>query len=224
MPGEKAPAALPKLIKILDEEGKIVREFGDLIDLGDPMTSGFGSSITFDLNPQDEIVAAYRVQNRVEKYTKDGKLLWRADRPLNYPVEVLKKGSLDTSGSSGGAVSMKMSAPQMNSVTMGVAVDGKGRAWVVTYNRQLKKEERVNTSTSMSRGAGGDSVSQKVEGDTDLRTTDALKLEVFDPNGVLLGEIPLTHFADFIRFQGDSLYIIDSQRGAAVYQYKIVEK
>jgi hypothetical protein len=175
------------------------------------------------VNGQDEIVAAYQYQNRVEKYTPEGKLLWRADRPLNYAVEVRVKGEMKTESQRGG-MSVSMKAPQMNSVASGIAVDGTGRTWVVTFNRQLKKEEQVQTSMMSSMGAGGQTVSSKVQGDTDLRTTDALKLEVFDPNGALLGEIPLTHFADFIRIQGDFLFVIDSQRGATIYQYKIVDK
>jgi hypothetical protein len=67
-------------------------------------------------------------------------------------------------------------------------------------------------------------ISAKTEGNTDLRTTDAFKLEVFSPDGVLLGEIPLTHFADIIRIAGDSLFLIDRERGVTVYQYRIVEK
>jgi sugar lactone lactonase YvrE len=225
MPGEKAQPASPKLIKIVDEGGKLIREFGDLVDLGDPMTSGFGSEITFDVNDRDEIIAAYRYQNRVEKFAPEGKILWRADRPLNYAVEVKVKGEMKTSGAGGGGVSVSMKAPQMNSCTTGVAIDPKGRAWVVTYNRQLKKEEQVQTQMMMSMGgAGGQTVSSKVCGDTDLRTTDALKLEIFDPEGVFLGEVPLTHFVDIVRFQGNFLFMIDRDRGATVYQYKVIEK
>jgi hypothetical protein len=223
LPGTNAASGPPKLLKIFDREGKLVKEFGDLINLGDPMTSNFASTIVFDVNDRDEIIAAYQYQNRVEKFTNDGKLLWRADRPLNYAAEVKVKGEMKTSGQ-GGGMSVSMKAPQMNSVATGVAVDRKGRAWVVTYNRQLKKEEQVQTQMRVSMGAGGQTVSSKIQGDTDLRATDALKLEIFDPEGVLLGEIPLAHFADFIRFQGDSLFLIDSQHGATVYQYKVVEK
>jgi hypothetical protein len=71
---------------------------------------------------------------------------------------------------------------------------------------------------------GGTTASVKTEGNTDLRTTDAFKLEVFGPDGVLLGEIPLTHFVDVIRIAGDSLFLIDRERGVTVYQYRIVEK
>ncbi len=75
-----------------------------------------------------------------------------------------------------------------------------------------------------SSGGGVSNVSVKTEGNTDVRTTDAFKLEIFDPDGVLLGEIPLTHFADVIRIAGDSLFLIDRERGVTVYQYRIVEK
>ena len=67
-------------------------------------------------------------------------------------------------------------------------------------------------------------VSVKTEGNTDVRTTDAFRLEIFDPDGVLLGEIPLAHFADVIRVYGDQLFLIDRERGVTVYQYRIVEK
>ena len=57
-----------------------------------------------------------------------------------------------------------------------------------------------------------------------MRKTDAFKLEIFRGDGVLLGEIPLTHFADVLRISGDSLFLIDRERGVTVYQYRIVEK
>jgi hypothetical protein len=78
--------------------------------------------------------------------------------------------------------------------------------------------------TSIGGPGGVRSVSVKTTGNTDLRTTDAFKLEIFDPDGVLLGEIPLAHFADVIRISGDRLFLIDRERGVTVYEYRIVEK
>jgi hypothetical protein len=72
--------------------------------------------------------------------------------------------------------------------------------------------------------AGVSNVSIKTEGNTDLRTTDAYRLDVFDEDGVLLGAIPLTQFADVLRIAGDRLFLIDRERGVSVYEYKIVEK
>jgi len=71
---------------------------------------------------------------------------------------------------------------------------------------------------------GASNVSVKTEGNTDLRTTDAFKLEIFSPDGVLLGEVPLAHFADVIRVFGDRLFLIDRERGVTVYEYRIAEK
>jgi hypothetical protein len=36
--------------------------------------------------------------------------------------------------------------------------------------------------------------------------------------------VPLTHSAGVIRIAGDSLFLIDRERGVTVYQYRIAEK
>jgi hypothetical protein len=210
-----------RLFRRLDAEGRTAASFGELTDFGEPLTNATGNASEHDAGPGDTLYVSFNAQNRVEKYGPDGRLLWRADRPLNYGTEVRKKGKVETSG---GGVSM--AAPEMNICSKGVAVDGRGRAWVVTPNRQLKKEEEVQTSIMSMGGPGGaiGNVSIKTEGNTELRTTDAFKLEVFAEDGVLLGEFPLTHFVDAIRVFGDRLFLIDRERGVSIYQYRIVEK
>ena len=221
MRGQPAPkVAEMRLFRYLGPDGRATASFGTLTDFGETMTNAMGNTTETAVGAGDALLVTYTAQNRIEKYGPDGKLLWRADRPLDYGTEVKKKGKIDTSG---GGVSM--SSPEMNNCSAGIAVDGKGRIWVLTYARQLRKEEQVQTSmTSVGGPAGVNNVSIKTEGNTDLRTTDAFKLEIFDPDGVLLGEVPLTHFADVIRIAGDSLFLIDRERGVTVYQYRIVEK
>jgi len=221
MPGQDNPKiADMRLFRHLAPDGRTTDSFGTLTDFGETMTNAAGNTTETAVGPGDALLAIYTAQNRVEKYGPDGRPLWRADRPLGYGTEVKKKGKFDTSA---GGVSM--SAPEMNTCSAGIAVDAKGRSWVLTYARQLKKEEQVQTSmTSVGGQAGVSNVSIKTEGNTDLRTTDAFRLDVFDADGVLLGEIPLTHFADVIRIAGDSLFLIDRERGVTVYQYRIVEK
>jgi hypothetical protein len=212
-----------RLFRTIAPDGRVTASFGLLTDFGDSMTNAGGNASEFDVDRQDAVVVSFNAQNRIEKYGPDGTLLWRADRPLNYSTEVIKKGRIE---SSGGRVT-GMSGPQMNICSAGLAVDGRGWAWVITPNRQLRKEEQVQTSmvSSGSRGGGGGAnVSIKTEGATDLRTTDAFKLEIFSGDGVLLGEIPITHFADVIRVFGDRLFLIDRERGVTVYEYRIVEK
>jgi hypothetical protein len=209
-----------QLFRRLDPDGRVTASFGELADFGESLTSATGNASEFDVDGRDAVTVSFNAQNRLEKYGPDGKLLWRADRPLNYGTAVKKKGSIDRSG---GGISM--SAPEMNVCSKGIAVDGRGRAWVVTLQRQLKKEEEVQTSMMSVGGAGGvNNVSIKTEGNTELRTTDAFKLEVFAEDGVLLGEIPLTHFVDVIRVFGGQLFLIDRERGVTVYQYRILDK
>jgi DNA-binding beta-propeller fold protein YncE len=218
-PGKKIDEM--RLFRTLAPDGRITASFGKLEDFGEALTNATGNSTEFDIDDHDAVIVSFNAQNRIEKYGPDGRLLWRADRPLNYSTEVRKKGKVESSGRG-----VSMSAPEMNVCSKGVAVDGKGRAWVVTPGRQLMKEEEVQTSIMSVGGPGGamGNVSYKTEGNTDLRTTDAFKLEIFAGDGVLLGEIPLTHFVDAIRVFGDSLFLIDRDRGVSVYQYKIVEK
>jgi hypothetical protein len=209
-----------RLFRRLAPDGRITASFGTLTDFGETMTNAAGNATETAVGPGDALLVTYTAQNRVEKYGPDGRLLWRADRPLDYSTEVKKKGKFETTG---GGVSM--SAPEMNHCAAGIDIDAKSRIWVLTYARQLRKEERVQTSmTTVGGQAGISNVSYKTEGNTDLRTTDAYRLDVFDPDGVLLGSLPLTHFADVLRVAGDRLFIIDRERGVTVYEYRIVEK
>ncbi len=220
--GEEAKQPKLTLFKAYGPDGKLSREFGALVDLGDSMTSSMGNGIAYAVDGQGGVAAVFIFQNRLEKYSADGKLLWRADRPMNFSTELKKKAKMDTS--EGKVVSM--TAPEMNTCAVAVAVDKKERIWVVTYGRQLKKEEQIQQMMTAWSGPGGSisSVKSEVKGNTDLRKTDALKLEVFAPDGILLGEISLAHFVDHARICGDYLFLIDASRGATVYQYKIVEK
>lgn len=209
-----------RLFRRLGPDGRITASFGPLTDFGETMTNAAGNTTETAVGPGDALLVAYVKQNRVEKYGPDGRLLWRADRPLDYGTEVKKKGKFETTG---GGVSM--SPPEMNSCSSGLGVDAEGRIWVLTYARQLREEEQVRTSmTTVGGQAGVNSVSIKTEGNTDLRTTDAYRLDIFDPDGALLGSLPLTQFADVLRVAGDRLFLIDRDRGVTVYEYRIVEK
>jgi len=201
----------PKLIMVLDQEGKLLRSFVDAVNYGGGIKSLLANAFDYAVDRNDNIYLAYVFQNKVEKYLADGKLLWRADRPLNF-----------TPGSWGA----DFSEEKMNICSAGIAVDIKSRIWVVTLERPLPKEEKVELLTIglKPRTGGATSISRITKGNTDLRTTDSYKLEIFDSDGVLLGEIPLTHFVDGIRIIGDNLFLLDQVRGVTFYHYKIFDK
>jgi hypothetical protein len=89
----------------------------------------------------------------------------------------------------------------------------------VTFKRQINKEEEVYMSVRGTQAG----VTREIKGNTDLQETDMYVLEIFDRNGILLGEIPLSQFVDGIYIKHDSLFMLDQMRGVKYYQYKIVE-
>jgi sugar lactone lactonase YvrE len=213
---------LPNLFKVVGQDGKIVREFGKGTDFGDAMVNGRANQISYILDGDENIYVAYPYQNRIEKYAADGRLLWKADRPLSYATEIKGGGGEKVTGSRGGGMTVSFKMPPMNRCAAGTALDGQGRLWVVTMSRQLRDNETVRTSMQMTVGGAGQSATQKNEGAVDLRNTDAFKLEVYDSEGVLLGSIPLSIFVDGIYIKGDRLFLLDKVRGVQFHEFKIV--
>ena len=188
------------------------------------------NSINFD--SQGNLHVLDSAQRRIQVFTPRGevlkttpiiklsvdrmRLLWRADRELNYSTKLIEKGRQEVT-----ANSTRYYAPKLNRVTDAVAADEKGRAWIVTRDRQIKKEEEVTIMVSGSVDRGS---TRKVVGDTELRTTDMYKLEILAPDGIMLGAIPMTHFVDGIWVHRDRFFLLDRDRGVQFYEYKINEK
>ena len=214
------PKELPKLMKLMDVEGNISLRFGEQFDFKNRLVNRTGNQINYALDPDGNVYVEFPYQNRIDKYSSDGKLLWKSDRELNYSMDPPKqKGKVERSG---GNVSIRM--PTMNRCSYGIAADEKGRVWVVTLDRQLEEDERVGMSMRVSMSGGQRTMNMKPEGDTETTVTDALKLQVFDADGFLLGEIPLENFVDGIKIHKDRLYLIDRLRGTKFYEYKIIDK
>jgi hypothetical protein len=200
---------LPKLIDLMDEEGKIKHSFGEMKDYENRLVNWYSNEIVFDVDPEGNFYLDFVYQNRIEKYDPEGKIEWRADRVLNYDTKVLDKGFIKRS--EGGGISVQ--SPHMNTVSRSIGIDSKGRIWVLTLNRQLEPEE-----ITMIRGAGG--VSQTVQRGK-IKKMDIYKLEIFDKDGVLLGKISLDHLASRMRIQKDFIFIADIEK-ASYYQYQII--
>ncbi|MBM3310390.1 MAG: hypothetical protein FJY80_02665 [Candidatus Aminicenantes bacterium] len=204
------PKKLPALLDLIDLDGKVKKSFGEAMDYKDALVNSTANNYELDADGQGNIYISFWHQNRVDKYALDGTPVWRADRPLNYGTEVIDKGFVrsDEKGTS-------IQSPQLNMVSMGVAADAKGRVWVNTYNRQMAKEEQTMTMSV------GGATRRTQEGK--ITRMDIHKLEVFDADGVLLGEIMLNHLAHGLRIFGDTLFVWE-RNNAVFYQYKIVEK
>lgn len=90
-------------------------------------------------------------------------------------------------------------------------MDRKGRIWVNTFHRQMTPEEQSLSISGRIRTKEGKISKMNIH-----------KLEIFEPDGVLLGEIPLDHLAHGLRLFGDMLLIWEREN-EIIYMYKILE-
>ncbi|MFC1564612.1 NHL repeat-containing protein [candidate division KSB1 bacterium] len=214
-PGEDEEDKAEPLFRVYNNDGEFLREIGEQIDIGDRISNMMVNNMYFCIDGKDNIYLTYRSLNRIQKYSPDGKLEFRIERPLNYSVKEPVKAKVERSG---GNVSINM--PEMTFVSNAIAVDSKGRIWVCTANRQMKDEEKISKMISVSSDVSTPTI--KVEGNTDITKTDMFELEIFSPEGVLQGKFELDHFVDGIKIYGDSLYLLDENRGMQYYEYRII--
>jgi len=52
------------------------------------------------VDKQDNLYLTFPHQNRIEKYSPEGKLLWRAYWDLPYGLEIIDKGKIERKGTS----------------------------------------------------------------------------------------------------------------------------
>ncbi len=211
---------LPKLVKLIDFKGVIQTEFAEAKDYGGPQINDHANYTRLATDKDGCIYLTFSIRNRLDKYASDGRLIWSATRKLNFSDKVELKGK-----TTGNGAAIPSEIIFSNQCSSGIAVDDNGRVWVVTPTRQPKKDEWAGTMAGF--GKGGNVTFSKIVGDKaflELRETDIYKLEVFDSDGILLGEIPLTHFADRMIIHKDDLFIMDQAHASAFYQYRIVAK
>lgn len=201
---------LPKLIDLMDRDGKIKQSFGNMKDYDNRLVNWYANEITFEVDMEGNFYLAFVYQNRIEKYDPEGRKIWQADRVLDYDTKVLDKGYIKRP--EGG---IAVQSPQMNTISRGIGVDSKRRIWVLTMNRQMEPEEITRTIST-----GG--THQRVQ-QGKIKSMDIYKLEIFNNDGVFLGEIPLNHLAYRMRIQKDFLFVVDAEN-TQYYQYRIVEK
>jgi len=151
LPSFEEKKELPKIIRVLNSDGDVERDFGDQRDYKDFLINRVGNRFHFTIDKDKNTYVAFDYQNRIEKYSPDGKTLWKSDRELNYSTDPPKtKSNIKREG---GMVSLR--EPQMNRCSNGIAVDNEGRIWIVTLKRQIKEEESVNIGVRVARGADG---------------------------------------------------------------------
>jgi len=187
------------LISILNSEGEIVRTFGKIKEFKNERMVTYGNRVAFSIDSEDNIYLAFQTENRIEKYTPDGTLLFMMDRPVKYKInhKMVKRKMTMPDGRS-----VEMDLPDMTYVSGSIGIDHKNRLWVITYTKQPK----INYEDPDNSERGED------------------EFEIFDKEGILLGKMPIPEQRGRMRIIGDRLFMINSSEEMCVYEYKIVDK
>lgn len=191
------------LVNIFDREGHLLRKFVAPRIYEDPPTNFWCNSIFLAADDVDNIYVNFQSQNRIEKYSASGELLFSADRPLEYPEtqEIGKKTYMYDEG--------PLIAVSFNLFSAGIQIDNKGRIWSGTLIRQKNPEDK--TAGQEGRREGG-------------RPEDYM-FEIFNSDGVLLGRIQKDfYYGQRFRILGDRFFLVDRDVEMAVFEYRIYDK
>lgn len=189
-----------QLLSVYDETGTVLRSFGTVKQYDDPHMTLNANIAYFSTDNKDNIYIAYAFQNRIDKYSQDGKMVFSTDRYVPYKIENIMKPVLFKSG----AQEQTFLWPSVTSVTKGICLDQKNRIWVLTFLRQPNKFGGFDNEDNLAH---------------------CYEFDVFDSNGILLFKVsfPNVRFNN-ISIYDDRIYLIDSQNEACVYECRIVDR
>lgn len=194
---------IPSLISILDTDGTILRKFAAARIYEDIPTNFWCNSGAIGRDDNDNIYVNFESQNRIEKYSAEGHLLFKADRTLDYPetIAIGKKVHVYEEG--------PLVAVSFNIFSSGIQIDHKGRIWSGTLKRQKSPEEKKGDSSA--RREGG--------------KPEDYMLEIYDANGILLERLQSEFYhGQRFRIAGDRFFLVDRDVEMAVFEYKIVDE
>ena len=120
-------------------DGSLVREFGKFHDFNNIYVTGPANTNFIEVDSHDDIYMSFYYQNRIEKYSPEGKLLWSSERPLNFEL----KYNLEESKSEMPDGEIRISfLPRFTIVSSNIGVDYKGRIWVLTYMKNVREDRK----------------------------------------------------------------------------------
>jgi len=189
------------LFMFLNSDLSEIKRFGQGVFFSSGRYNG-GNRLRFAVDEKKNVYTTFLFQNKIQKYSSEGKLIYSADRPVNKNKLFDKKLKLYTT------------------INTGIDVDNKGRVWIAKATRKEKKEERVHVSMYTSRSGA---VTEKIVGNVENTETDIYELELFSKNGELLAKYPLTHFCDGLKIINNCIYLCDERREMLFHIYEIIE-
>jgi hypothetical protein len=193
----------PSLISVLDKDGTLLRKFAAARRYEDVPTNFWCNSAAIARDENDNIYVNFESQNRIEKYSAEGNLLFKADRELGYPETIVigKEVHVYDEG--------PLVAVSFNVFSAGIQVDHKGRIWSGTLKRQKKPEEKKSDASAHREGGKPENYI----------------LEIYDNDGILLDRLQREFYhGQRFRIAGDRFFLVDRDVEMAVFEYRIVDK
>jgi len=206
---------VPALLHIFNGEGKEETSFGEVHRYEDFDEYRYFNRISYTADEEGLFYLAYGTRNLIEKYDVEGNRMLCMDRPLNFAISQKVEKVKRQVGP------RQIEIPEVNMVSGDVAVDSKGRIWVLSYERQLKFEERSLTIVFADED-GNLEDRQKIQ-TGEKSKIDAFAFHVFSNDGIFLGKIPLDHYGGRLKIAGGRLYLLEPDHDVCLYVYDIVE-
>lgn len=215
-----------KLISIIDNQGKTVKQIGTYHDKSKKRAGT--ELLRFAIDNNDNIYAANMYTPLIRKYSPDGKLLMAVT--FKTPFKIPGKITLNTRGDEikrkGGNMAVLQVERRGNitytvkdrvRVVQAIGADSQERIYIVTRKRLLTdKEKRARVAMV--------TVESTYRGEVDfdiVENIDVNRLLVFNTEGKVIAEAPLTTFCDGIHVNGDHIFIIDGYLNQRVLEYEM---
>ena len=111
-----------KYLALYDNNGVLLKEFGDYFDYGNNEANNKNSTWEFVYDENDFLYVYFWYHNRIEKYSPGGEFIFRATWPFDYKIPIPYKSSGQYNIRGGG-------------------IDHKNRVWIRMVNRLLHVSE-----------------------------------------------------------------------------------
>lgn len=191
---------LPNLLGLYNFEGTFIKGIGKFLELNkNPQYNANFNIFAFDIDRNDNIYLTFIAENIIEKYSSEGKLQFRSDRPLNFKVHhkiELKKIKF-------GDQIAEVPAPDFSYVSYGIGIDHKDRVWIATFKKQPITIEYTFV--------------YKPE-------PNLFEFDIFNQEGILIGKQDIDIYFTFMRIIKDRIYLFDNREKMCVYEYKIIDE
>ncbi|GEM_PF-1075229 len=203
--GEGASGGMPEmppLVEILNDDGEVVRSFGERIEHEDTHVANLLNRASLAYLPDGRVAVAYDYRPEIEIFDYyTGELVQivtreTAFRPKDPSIEMKRNASPDGSSV---YISLEQDADE---ITIDAACDPEGRLWVITRILDQEATEAAEEN-------------EEWEG--------MLRLEVFSPEGELLGALPLDGRISDIEFDpaGD-LWMLEASETNTAIRYEVI--